>query len=183
MSSRSIDARRLGTFLLGVCLAWAAPVAYSAHGGMPYSALKLPLEEKVNTRLWAPQGWKFFTRDPQEPLLNSFVRDGDQWRPPEGALNASAPNYFGLSRAGRALHADEGVLAGFVPDSGWHDCKDTLESCVADVAPIVVKRDVPHPFFCGPVVLTLQKPVPWAWSRSARPVTMPLRAARLEVQC
>jgi len=186
MKTNSISScvqRRLGAFVVGLALAWSVPAIYSVHSGLPYNPIKLPFADRVNARLWAPQGWKFFTRDPQEEQLLALVRVGAEYRPRDGALNASRENFFGASRRGRAAQADAGTLASLVPQTAWHDCKDSVEACLAGVEPMVVHSPVQRGFLCGDVALTMQKPVPWAWSRSSHPVRMPMRAARLEVQC
>ena len=60
------EARRHGVVALGLFLGSALLVTYALHGSMPTNPVNLPMEERIHTSLWAPEGWKFFTRDPQE---------------------------------------------------------------------------------------------------------------------
>jgi len=174
---------KLGGFVLALAALWAAPVAYSVHSGLPYNPIKLPFADKVNARLWAPQGWRFFTRDAQEEQLHAFEKIDGAWSIAPGTRNADKENWFGASRVGRAMHADTASLAKFVPDKSWVDCKGALDDCIGRATPIGVKSPLPQPLLCGEVALVARKPVPWAWSNATKPVVMPTRVARLEVKC
>jgi hypothetical protein len=49
-------------------------------------------------RIWVPEGWKFFTRDAQEPRSTIYERDLSSWRSLMSA-NGNPENWFGLKRA------------------------------------------------------------------------------------
>ena len=40
-----------------------------------------------------------------------------------------------------------------------------------------------EPTLCGEVVISEQKPVPWAWSKLEKPFSMPAKVLRMEVKC
>ena len=111
------------------------------------------------------------------------LRVDGEWRAPTHSLNASAENAFGARREGRALAAEAGTFVASVPHSSWHECAESDASCYDALKPIPVRSTAAHPLLCGDVVLTYQKPVPWAWAQSPTPVHMPLRAVRLAVTC
>ena len=158
---------------------------YSSHGALPVNPIKLPLEQSVYPQVWVPQGWKFFTRSPREEEVGAFVRaPGGGWVTGLIGANGSAANLFGLRRATRAQGIELGLLVTAVDKDAWQPCKERLEVCV-EKAPLVgnVRNVTPDPTLCGEVGLTLQPPVPWAWSRARRKVTMPSKAVRVNVQC
>lgn len=175
----------IGAFSLLLGLGWGAVFSYSVHGALPTNPIKLPLEQKVYAQVWMPQGWKFFTRDPREEEVAAFVRAEDGgWRSALHGPNGSPSNLFGLSRATRAQGIELGLLTTAANRFEWLECKERLEVCV-EKAPLAanVKNVTPAPTLCGEVGLTLQPPVPWAWSRARKKVTMPSKALRVNVQC
>jgi antimicrobial peptide system SdpA family protein len=182
---RSLTA--LGLLSLSLMLGWAAVFAYSVHAALPVNAVRLPLEERLYPQAWMPQGWKFFTRNPREEDLGAFTRAEDgRWVSALRGSNASARNLFGLSRATRAQGIELGLITtavGQIKDA-WQPCRDRLEVCVEQSRLVGEVRNItPNPTLCGEVGLTLQEPVPWAWSRSKRKVTMPSKAVRVNVIC
>jgi Sporulation delaying protein SdpA len=48
---------------------------------------------------------------------------------------------------------------------------------------VPVRNLARHPQLCGDVLVVERTPVPWAWAGSHRAVSMPLKYARLDVQC
>lgn len=133
-----------------------------------------------------PEGWGFFTRDPQEPRVGVFRRgpESDTWRE-ESARNTTAAYLFGASRAARTRGIEIATLLQSVPDAAWVECTDPLEHCAAAIAqpfPVITNLAA-SPTLCGDLLLRLQEPVPWAWSRSARTIEMPSRATAMKVEC
>jgi len=48
---------------------------------------------------------------------------------------------------------------------------------------VPVRNLAQHPQLCGDVLLLDRTPVPWAWAGTHRAVSMPVKYARLDVQC
>ena len=177
--------RAVGAFVLALALAWFTLLAYVVHAAVPPNPIRLPLEKRMYTRYWAPQGWAFFTRDPREEDILLFVRGRDgAWISAHKGPHASPSNYFGLSRASRARGIEVGQILRRVPKAGWQPCKERAEVCLERTPNAGTVRNIsPNPTLCGEVGLALQKPVPWAWSSSAYKIVMPSRVSRLGVLC
>ena len=177
--------RRAGAVLLAVCAAWAVIGVYAVHAAMPYNPIKLPAESAVDVRAWAPQGWKFFTRDPQEEGTTAFhATEAGAFAQVAHETYANPSNFFGASRAARAQGVEIGTLLEQMPDADWTKCDGAPARCLERAKTgATVKNGSPHPTLCGSIGIALQKPVPWAWARASRHVTMPSRVARVVVRC
>lgn len=176
--------RILGAVALGLAAGAACLVSYAVHGSLPYNPLELPGEKKLLTRTWAPEGWKFFTRNAQEERPVLFTRRNGAWERAEQGP-ASRPRYlFGLNREGRAQGLEFGLLLEQLPASAWRECSESPVSCLsAPGQPLHVTNRSPEPSLCGTVGIALQKPIPWAWLDVPRPVVMPSHVVLLDVQC
>jgi antimicrobial peptide system SdpA family protein len=157
---------------------------YAIHPAMPHNPIHLPMEKSVSMPMFVPEGWKFFTRDPQEEQYFIVKQEGSRWVSPDNTNNGSPVNLFGASRRGRAMFVEMGALSSEVPDWRWSDCKGDVGPCLdAFDAPVRVKSSGARPQLCGAIGVAKRKIVPWAWSSSPRPVVMPSKVLRLEVQC
>src|SRR5262249_6036163 len=114
--------------------------------------------------------------------LELFRLRGGTWARADFALS-SPRNLFGLRR-GPVLHSSE--LRALLRDARleWSEAKlPEGELPEATPAGIPVRNLARHPQLCGDVLLVERTPVPWAWAGSHRPVSMPVKYARLDVQC
>ncbi|NMO13575.1 SdpA family antimicrobial peptide system protein [Pyxidicoccus fallax] len=176
---------RLGGVALAVVSAWVIVLAYVAHGFMPYNPFSLPFERYVRASTWAPEGWSFFTRNPQEPDIRLYSRGVDgTWMPSGLTPNSSPANLFGLRRGGRAQGMESALLLEHVAKESWQACEGAPLSCLERMEALPpVHNPTPGPTLCGHVGFVSQKPVPWAWSRATRPVVMPSNVLVMEVSC
>ena len=181
----SAAARAAGGASLALLGLWSVLFAYAVHGGMPFNPVRLPFETQLRSLMWIPEGWAFFTRDPREERLLTMRREATgRWVTAARGPNALASHAFGLSRRPRATGIETGLLIAEIPSPSWSDCKESVERCLERTAAVkVVRNPSPDPQLCGSLGFALQKPVPWAWSRSSRKITMPSRVARMEVTC
>jgi antimicrobial peptide system SdpA family protein len=181
--------RRAGATLLGVVtvalsLGWTLLFVYGATLALPFNPVRLPGVDQLQTRVWFPQGWGFFTRDPREEDIAVHVRDAaGAWRP-AGIGPNSRPRYvLGLDRAPRAQGVELGLLMAELPTKAWQPCPHADAGPCLEALPVAatVTNPTPGPSLCGTVGVVLRPPVPWAWARSRQ--WMPARVARLEVRC
>src|SRR5580658_7794284 len=114
--------RAIGLFVVGLVCVAAVPAAYGAHVAMPYNPIHLPYETQIHAATLLPEGWKFFTRDPEEEAPYVLVRKETGWAP-IAATNATAANWFGASRKSRAMAVELGRLMTDIPKEGWTACK------------------------------------------------------------
>lgn len=184
MSTQSNDLRIVAVFSL--CLAVVVPAAcFTINASLPYNALGAPLVGRSAARTLAPEGWKFFTREPEEPRLLPWMRSPlGVWSPAHLGANAEPRNLFGLGRMSRAQAVEMGQLVSDVENAVWHDCNLPIDACLEE-APIVATIANRHTLhsLCGDVGLVLQRPVPWAWARRRVYVEMPTKLMRIRVAC
>ena len=178
--------RALGLWTIGLLTAWSIVGAYVVHAALPFNPIHLPFEQVVPVRYFAPEGWAFFTRDPREERYDAFTLLSGEWR---GALlgpHSRPSNWFGLDRASTAQGVEIGLLLANIPEHDWHACRAEPTRCLAELgvpeSPATVNHS-PEPTLCGDVGLSLQRPVPWAWSRSKTKIVMPSRVLRLRISC
>lgn len=183
-SGGNSELRVLGAVALGLAIGAACLTVYAIHGSLPHNPIALPLEKELSTRAWAPEGWKFFTRNPREERPVLFAQRDGQWQRAETGP-ASRPRYlFGLNRAGRAQGLELGLILEQIPRGVWRDCDDTPRACIsAPALAVSITNRSPEATLCGSVGLALQKPIPWSWLSLPRPVVMPSRIVRLEIKC
>ena len=162
---------------------------YSAHGSIAFNAIRLPFEDRLISRLFFPQGWKFFTRDSQEPTILPFREETDgAWTSALLGANGDRRNWFGLTRRPRAQGVEVGLLLEKAP-ADWPSTKESrCEGAPAEClkqAPVAarIRNITPHPTLCGTIGIVAQRQVPWAWSRDRRHLVMPSHVIKLEVQC
>ncbi len=179
-------ARAFGALTL-LCGGIAAIVAsYSVHAGMRFNAVRLPYAEKLDVRIFLPQGWKFFTRDAREERSLPFLRATDgRWVDAGVGSNGDRGHLLGARRDSRAQNAELAGLVHEAEGATWTPCTASPTTCLNDdtAAPTVVVNTSSHATLCGSIAIVRQAPVPWAWARDGAATTMPSRVLRLEVQC
>jgi antimicrobial peptide system SdpA family protein len=177
--------------LLGICFSAVALAAtvlfvYGAHGPIPFNPAQLPGEKAIGMSTWFPQGWRFFTRDPQEPGTELYVRSADgSWIPNEIGPESKASFLFGLDRRPRAQSIELGKLVTSVESDLYQPCDSAPERCLERMTPLAqsLQNRSPHPTLCGDLAIVRRKPVPWAWARSAETLNMPSTVIRIRVTC
>jgi antimicrobial peptide system SdpA family protein len=181
------DDRRLGMAALVIAVAWAVAALYVIHSQLPNNTLALPGEDRLRTsiRAVAPQGWAFFTRSPRDPDLVAWrPAAGRGWESAMDAPHAEPRNAFGFNRRSRAQPVELALLANGVPIEQWRECDSgDVPACLATAVAVPIDNPSPHPLLCGPVGLSRQEPLPWAWIDAAETTRMPATVLRLEVQC
>jgi antimicrobial peptide system SdpA family protein len=174
----------LGGITIALGLAWMVAIGYALYPALPYSPIRLPFAREAMSILWAPQGWAFFTRDPREEKVTYYVRTDFVWQSAMLAPHGRLSNVGGLRRKSRSQGVEMALLIHEIPEADWQNCTASLQECLGKLPKGRAVHNIsPAPTLCGTVAIVLQKPVPWAWARSSRPVTMPFRILPLEVSC
>ena len=174
----------LGGIAIAVGLAWAVAIGYATYPALPHSPIHLPFAEQAQTLLWAPEGWAFFTRDPREEKQTVYIKRDSEWRSALLAPHGRLFNIVGLRRKSRSQGVELALLMNGLPANLWQPCTASLQQCLAQLPRGQAVHNIsPAPTMCGTIAVVLQKPVPWAWAGSSRPVTMPCRILALEVSC
>lgn len=179
--------RRLGLLALGLLLGWSTVTMYALHAALPYNPIRLPFEDRLDMRLILPEGWAFFTRDPREDRMQPYLRGADgQWSTASMTPNFQPKNFFGIDRAARAQGVEMGLLLEAARQVERSACEEEPQVCLGRATVGRTLRNIsPSPSLCGQVGIVFQRAVPWAWSRSSqgKPITMPSKILRLDVEC
>lgn len=155
-----------------VCLV----VVYSVE-----SPLRPPATQRLQVLGVAPQFWGYFAAPLQDRFELFRLRNGT-WVKADFPLS-SPRNLFGLRR-GPVLHGSE--LRNLLSTAPLHWEEATVrDGELPEVAApgVSVRNLARHPQLCGDVLVLERTPVPWAWAASHRPVSMPAKYARMDVQC
>ena len=152
---------------------------------MTYNAVALPLEQAINTTLFVPEGWAFFTRNPREPRFLVFGRalDGTWVRTVSPTDDPLAT--FAFSRKARSLNVEAGLFSSHVKETYWQSCALLPSSCLSSWSGglLSIVNPTPRPALCGALALVQQDRVPWAWANRVDPNSMPSRIVRIDVKC
>jgi antimicrobial peptide system SdpA family protein len=161
-----------------------------AIAALPHSAIAslTPAVPKISVQAFAPQGWGFFTRDPEEPKMYAFKLEQDgTWSPQLADPIGSAKWWFGLDRSSRLQGVELGDLMSGAPARSWQTCERmSMAECLA-AARLENRQQAVNtltiPTLCGTIVVAQRAIVPWAWSSDQDEVLMPIRLLPLEVSC
>jgi antimicrobial peptide system SdpA family protein len=176
--------RALGALVIALGGSFGLVGAYAVHASIEVNPISLPGEDKETMTSVLPEGWKFFTRNPQEPQIRPYVLQDGAWATASLLPNSRARNLLGIDRSGRAQSVELGLLSESIPSSAWIACDEAPLVCLGR-APVAatIRNDFPNPSVCGAIGLVSQPPVPWAWARSRDHLDMPSRIVRVEVPC
>src|SRR4051812_32531054 len=119
----------VGAWVLFLGVVLSMPVLYSLHSALPPNAITLPFESQTQVLRWAPQGWGFFTRNPREPQIVPFLRNG-HWRSANLGPHAQFKYALGLNRRSRAQGVEMGLLLGKLGIAEWTPCEAELATCL-----------------------------------------------------
>jgi antimicrobial peptide system SdpA family protein len=176
----------MATLALGVI--WVLMGIYVVHASQVTNPVKLPYGKLIEPplRMLLPQGWGFFTKSPRDEDFYIYRRTpllDESWQPVFKGPSSEPHNAFGFNRMPRTQGIEYGVLLGLIPSDVWKTCKSRLLDClnIGNTPRFKVINPNPIPVLCGSLALVNQKPVPWAWARSA--TTMPSSYVLLEVSC
>lgn len=175
----------VGGVLIALVGFWLIFGLYVVHAFLPYNPVKPPFAAELRTKLWMPEGWAFFTRDPRSERVYYFVYNGATWVDASVGPQSRASNFFGLNRRARAQNVEAGLLLNEQRvREAWRVCERSPSSCLAPAYAVnAVTNASPRPTLCGLVGVARQRPIPWAWRRSRDRVVMPSVAVTLEVTC
>ncbi|MDC8101450.1 SdpA family antimicrobial peptide system protein [Chryseobacterium rhizosphaerae] len=120
------------------------------------------LKMQINTLF--PEGWSFFTRDPQEPLLEAYKIENNKLLDIP-LSNSSKENLFGFSRKSRVQGFEASIIISDVPSKLWiEDTGNNYEKHISDRAFSIRLKKSNNYFKKGLYLFVLKKPIPWAWA-------------------
>ncbi len=116
-----------------------------------------------------PEGWGFFTRDPQEEKFRVYlVKDNFELEEMDFQVSSNQ-NYHGLSRKIRRKFFEISQVVGSVPNDAWYDYSGTRENlCLdSDQKLFEIELDKKNFFLLKNEKLLVYKysVIPWEWSQ------------------
>jgi len=173
----------IGTYFVALTGAWTAVGLLVVHASLPVNPIQLPGVPEHEIALVAPEGWKFFTRNPQEDQTLPFRRSNGEWISASENPNSRADNLFGIDRAGRAQGFELSALLARIGEKAWTPCDGPYSACLKQAESRPVHMTFRGATLCGEIGIVARPPIPWAWSRSSVQPQMPARVVRVEVTC
>ena len=158
---------RIIVLLFFLILFWGLAILNIAIISLPNNPLRGIMGTKKSLVAVIPEGWGFFTRNPREDVLFTFIKKNNQWIPYDKQNNAAPENLFGLKRTARVNGLIYATYFKNISASDWKLYKnldlDNLKSVA--FAPKKVKNSSKYLDFCGETLLFVKtKTIPWAWS-------------------
>lgn len=149
-------------------------VGYIMVGSLPGATISVSKMRKIQAVSIFPEGWAFFTKDPQEEdyILYSFTRNSDGKYERVMAPTSAPQNIFGLNRASRLQAQELGAAIHYIKDSLWVTIKGSIDSSytlVNNIKPVPIPIRSKHPYFNGKYIIQKTAPVPWAWAKDYKP--------------
>lgn len=157
---------------LGICFCLMVFVS-----SMPYNTVTPSYEVKNVLHRLLPEGWSFFTKSPREDMADIYRIEGDQVTKIT-SCNAEPENLFGLSRKSRKVGMELSIVASAIADTSWQLIPKVEARYLADKQPASVNRP-PNLHFLTPgsYLVSVYKPVPWAWADMQQNLDRQLKVA------
>lgn len=122
-------------------------------------------ENKEIFRAFFPEAWGFFTKSPNDDLLDIYKINSDLTLEKITINNSSFKNYIGLSRKARIIGYQSSILlsAIYVDSLKWKDSAGSYNFFIPETMFSVVRNESLTYFPKGNYILIKYKPLPWAW--------------------
>jgi antimicrobial peptide system SdpA family protein len=130
----------------------------------------------------APEGWGFFTRDPQEEEVHVWHVQADGSVEPSNPADRRGLAFAGVSRRTRVLGIEIGQVLQRVPHTAWTPCRGRVDAC-GDRTVLRIANTMRVRSLCGRYIIERKRPIPWAWAATSRPTAMPARIVEVDIEC
>lgn len=175
---------RKGIAAACIAAAWGAIFLFVLVHSLPHNPVGGVFPDRIGIRIFIPEGWAFFTKNPRDRQFQVFAERDGLWIPAMRMPVARPGNLFGVDRAARAQGVELGMILQKVPDAAWAECASDDGACLgAASGDFEILNGLAAPTLCGRIGVVLREPVPWAWRSSRDEIHMPALAARLRVRC
>lgn len=154
---------------------------------LPYNPLTPSPKARLYLMAILPEGWGFFTKNPQDEQIFIFERQKGEWLSILKTPNSSMNNLFGIKRDARSQGSEYGILLNelaHIDSVRWEYYENkSLSTCLqsTNLSAFQLDNNVKNPTICGEIIILRQKPIPWAWAKHS--VEMPIHAIRLTIRC
>jgi antimicrobial peptide system SdpA family protein len=160
-------------------LIYGVVITYS----LPTPIIKYDIKKNLITAL--PQGWGFFTRNPQEATVEAYAYSNSELELISKG-NTSLSNMLGFSRKSRYIGYELGTLLRHVPKKAWVNEKgEYLKNEIPPDPTIILSTDSIQQslkfFPKGEYVFYQYKMIPFAWANNSQEQYRPYLVARLRI--
>jgi antimicrobial peptide system SdpA family protein len=169
-------------FLAGLILFWLVVVFVIASASVPFNPLSMSKSGGAKIARILPEGWGFFTRDPNEPSVLVYKKDQS------GELKlitptATDPSYLlGLSRISRRLNFEVSLCLGKIQDSVWEKVEKPTRMNLNTQHCDTIQNKLANPLLMGDYVFVRQDRVPWAWTNVTPIPLMPYKMVNIHIK-
>lgn len=127
-----------------------------------------------------PEGWSFFTKNPQNQTLVVYqIIEGNLIL--KTVDNHNSKNIFGLSRYSRIISYEASMLANEAMKLVWReDLMGNLKKLDFNRSGKIKVINNRH-LINGTFLLILYKPIPYAWSKSSQEKNIPIKYITIQV--
>ncbi|PTT00491.1 hypothetical protein DBR11_09775 [Pedobacter sp. HMWF019] len=159
---------KLKAFIIFLVGFWIAVIISLLSISLNYNTLsRYFLKQKLFVNMLIPEGWGFFTRNPQEVRLYYLVRDQQGWVLDPNTKRANLRNIWGLSRTCAYINNIYGLKVLKKANSQhWSSCTDEqfLQVQKDTVMPQQMILPTKYSNYIPKQVLILRKSItPWAY--------------------
>jgi antimicrobial peptide system SdpA family protein len=174
---------RLGRGVIIVGLIAVLMVANALNAALPVTPYEVAGHQtKRAVRMFVPEGWAFFTKDPRIPTPLAYRHErGDGWRIISAGAPSSPRHVMGFDRGGRAQGTELAMLMSDFTTANWHPCAKNPVTCLSEIEASDTVVNHSHRTVCGDVGIVMQDVLPWAWRNA--PTIMPSKVVRIHVTC
>lgn len=151
-----------------------------------FSSMKsqLILSENVKniTNIIFPQGWGFFTKNPQDFALNIY-RIKNRKLEILNVNNQSLKNSFGFSRSARLIGYELSTIVSDIPNKVWVKNKTgDIYDNINDKTILINNRPYFNHIKKGDYLIKLYKPIPFAWANDNQEKFNPFSVVKIKIQ-
>ena len=120
---------------------------------------------KYQFRLFLPEGFSFFTRDPNENYYQVYKINGHKISNLFNS-NSHIDNYLGLKRKSRFMYQKVSEVINAFGSEGWAKTNLPVDSLILSekLTKEIHQTNLMGDYFTGQHLITKIKPIPWAYS-------------------
>lgn len=165
-----------------IILLWGLLFYLFGLAHLEFSSTAMSFDVKKNLNFLLPQGWGFFTKNPQEVYVLVYEISDYVDRPLRNLTiqNTAKENLYGLSRNSRFVGYEISKILGNVPREAWGNGTGLVKDYLSDTT-FFIKID--QPLFTFDLekeyILVQYKPVPYAWATNDQEKHRPFLAAKI----
>lgn len=162
---------KIKLFIILLILFWSSLFICLFSISISYNALsEFFFKRKHDVQILFPEGWSFFTRDPQETRNFFLINENGHWIQDPRIRNATLENYGGIDRTGRVVALVYYGILNTVQNERWYYMSDEAfskfnidHSSIPSVNVPIKRRDDLH--LPSQLIILRKNITPWAYRK------------------